>query len=94
MNVSVVCFVMKRQNRTALLTHQATYLLFQVQHVPLQGEETAGQRAPGASFHLPSEGAPTKHVPPQEETDRGVTQRLNPGDTVQMNVLDVCTQKY
>ena len=93
MNDNVVCFVMKRQNRTALLIHQASfaYLLFQAQHVQLQGEETAGQRAPGASSHSFSEDAPTKRVPLQEETDRGVTQRLNPGDIVQMNVLDVCT---
>ena len=91
MNDSVVCFVMKRQNRIALLIHNAAYLLFQVQHVQRLEAETAGQRALGASSRSPSEGVPTKRVPLQEETDRGVTHRLNPGDSVQMNALDVCT---
>ena len=54
-------------------------------------EETVGHRAPDVSFLSFTEGAGTTYVPPQEETDPGVTQSHVPGDIVQMNVQEVCT---
>ena len=67
-----------------------TVFKFQLQHVELQGEVTAGERAPGASSRSPSEVVPITRAPLQDQADPGATHSHVPGDIVTMNVLDVC----